>query len=67
MIYGIKEKSILLIMVFLIGGFVCACGKEDSVAGESLVEDTEEVSSTEETKILRKRLQYNGKRATIFR
>ena len=32
-------------MVFLIGGFVCACGKEDSVAGESLMEDTEEVSS----------------------
>ena len=45
-----KKKSILLIMVFLIGCFVCACGKEDSVAGESLVEDTEEVSSTEETK-----------------
>lgn len=63
----LRKKSILLIMVFLIGGFVCACGKEDSVAGESLVEDTEEVSSTEETKILRKRLQYNGKRATIFR
>ena len=45
-----KRKSILLIMVFLIGCFVCACGKKDSVAGESLVEDTEEVSSTEETK-----------------
>ena len=29
---------------------MCACGKEDSVADESLVEDTEEVSSTEETK-----------------
>ena len=46
----LRKKSILLIMVFLIGGFVCACGKEDSVVGESLVEDTEEVSSTEETK-----------------
>ena len=46
----LRKKSILLIMVFLIGCFVCACGKEDSVAGESLVEDTEEVSSTEETK-----------------
>ena len=46
----LRKKSILLIMVFLIGGFVCACGKEDSVAGESLVEDTEEVSSTEKTK-----------------
>ena len=47
---ALKRKSILLIMVFLIGCFVCACGKEDSVAGKSLVEDTEEVSSTEETK-----------------
>ncbi len=47
---ALKRKSILLIMAFLIGCFVCACGKEDSVAGESLVEDTEEVSFTEETK-----------------
>ena len=45
-----KKKSILLIMVFLIGCFVCACGKEKSVVGENLVEDTKEVSSTEETK-----------------
>ena len=45
-----KKKSILLIMVFLIGCFICACGKEKSVVGETLVEDTEEVSSTEETK-----------------
>ena len=45
-----KKKSILLIMVLLIGCFVCACGKEKSVVGETLVEDTEEVSSTEETK-----------------
>lgn len=49
-IMALKRKSILLIIVFLIGCFVCACGKEDSVVGESLVEDTEEVSSTEETK-----------------
>ena len=47
---ALKKKSILLVMAFLIGCFVCACGKEDSVVGESLVEDTEEVSSTEETK-----------------
>ena len=46
----LKKKSILLIIVFLMGCFMCACGKEDSVAGESLVEDTEEVSSTEKTK-----------------
>ena len=37
-------------MVFLIGCFVCACGKEKSVVGETLAEDTEEVSPTEETK-----------------
>ena len=46
----LRKKSILLIMVFLIGCFVCACGKEKSVVGENLVEDTKEVSSTEETK-----------------
>lgn len=46
----LKKKSMLLVMVFLIGCGLCACGKEDRVAGESLVEDTEEVSSTEETK-----------------
>ena len=46
----LRKKSILLIMVFLIGCFVCACGKEKSVVGENLVEDTEEVSSTEKTK-----------------
>ena len=49
-IMALKKKSILLIMAFLIGCDLCACGKEDSVVGESLVEDTEEVSSTEETK-----------------
>ena len=49
-IMELKRKSILLIMAFLIGCDLCACGKEDSVVGESLVEDTEEVSSTEETK-----------------
>lgn len=47
---ALKKKSILLLMVTLIGCDLCVCGKEDSVAGESLVEDTEEVSSTEKTK-----------------
>ena len=64
---ALKKKSILLIMAFLIGCFVCACGKEDSIVDESLVEDTEDVSSTEEIKVPRKRLQNNGKRATTFR
>ena len=47
---ALKKKSILLVMAFLIGCFVCACGKEDSITSETLEEDTEEVSSTEETK-----------------
>ena len=47
---ALKKKSMLLIMAFLIGCDLCACGKEDSVVGESLVEDTEEVSSTEKIK-----------------
>ena len=46
----LRKKSILLIMAFLIGCFVCACGKEDSIVDEFLVEDTEDVSSTEEIK-----------------
>lgn len=45
-----QKKSILLIMVFLFGCGLCPCGKENSVAGESPVEDTEEAASTEETK-----------------
>ena len=54
----LREKSILLIMVFLIGCFICACGKEKRVVGETLVEDTDEVSSTEERKeAMRKKLQ----------
>ena len=59
----LRKKSILLIMVFLIGCFVCACGKEKSVVGETLVEDTEEVSSTEETKSAE---EEAGKRAMDF-
>ena len=47
---ALKKKSILLSMAFLIGCFVCACGKEDSIVDESLVKDTEDVSSTEEIK-----------------
>lgn len=65
MIYGIKEKSILLIMVFDWVFRMCL-RKEKSVVGETLVEDTEEVSSTEETKALRKKLQNSGKRAMDF-
>ena len=44
---ALKKKSILLSMAFLIGCFVCACGKEDSIVDESLVKDTEDVSSTD--------------------
>ena len=46
----LKKKSFLLIMVFLIGCCVCACGKEDCITSETLEEETEEVSSTKETK-----------------
>lgn len=46
----LKKKGILLSMVFLVVCLLYACGKEESVAGKSLVEDTEEISSTEETK-----------------
>lgn len=45
----LKKKSILLIMVFLIGCSVCACGKEDSITGEPFVGDIEGTSFTEET------------------
>ena len=46
----LKKMNILLITAFLIGCCVCACGKEDSITSETLEENTEEVSSTEETK-----------------
>lgn len=62
----LKKMNILLITAFLIGCCVCACGKEDSITSETLEKDTEEVSSTEETKSAGKRLQNSGKRATIF-
>ncbi len=47
---GFTNKRILLIMVFLVGCFWCACGKDDSNTDESRMEDTEEPSSTEKTK-----------------
>ena len=46
----LKKMNILLITAFLIGCCVCACGKEDSITSETLEENTDEVSSTEETK-----------------
>ena len=46
----LKKTGSLLLMVFLTGCFVCACGKENSVAGEAPVEDTEEVFFAGETK-----------------
>ncbi|MBP3457953.1 MAG: hypothetical protein J6K58_01965 [Lachnospiraceae bacterium] len=45
-----KRKSILLIMALMIPCFLWACGKEDKISSESLVEDTEEIISTEEAK-----------------
>ena len=46
----LKKKSTLLIMTFLIGLFVYAYGKENSITGESHLKNIEEVYSTEETK-----------------
>jgi len=46
---ALKRKSILLIMVFLIGCFVCSCG-EEGITGEPLVEDEEDAFFTEEIK-----------------
>ena len=45
-----RKNGFLLIMVILFGCVVGVCGKENNVAGESLVKDTEEVFSTEEKK-----------------
>lgn len=46
---ALKRKSILLIMVFLIGYFVCSCG-EEGITDEPLVEDKEDAFFTEEIK-----------------
>ena len=46
----IKKKRILLIMTLLIGCFMCACGKENKISGNPLVEEKEETSSTEDAK-----------------
>ena len=63
---ALKKKSILLIMAFLIGCDLCACGKEDSVVGESLVKIRKKYLPRRKQKVPRKRLQNNGKRATTF-
>lgn len=48
---ALKRNSILLIMALLMVCFICcACRKENSISGETPVEDTEETSSTDETK-----------------
>ena len=41
-------------MIFVIGCFICACGKEDNNASESLVEDTKESTYIEKTKVVEK-------------
>ena len=45
----LRKKSILLIMVLLIGCFVCACGKENKISGVLLEEYTQEITSIEKT------------------
>ena len=49
-------------MVFLIGCFLCACEKEGTIADESLVEDTKEVFSMEETKIIEEEAEEQWKK-----
>lgn len=44
------KKSSLLIMAFLMGCFLCACGKEERAAGEPPLQDTKEASSAEKMK-----------------
>lgn len=45
-----KSGLAAISLALLSGCFMCACGKEDKISGESFVKDTEEVASTEETK-----------------
>ena len=45
-----RKKCIWLTMVFLLLGFLCACGKENDVSRESVSNSNEEIVSTEEIK-----------------
>ena len=47
---GLMAISILLSIALLMGYFLCACGQEDKISGEPLLEDTKKITSTEETK-----------------
>ena len=43
------KRIVLSIVVFMLCGFVCACGKEKNVADELFAEDAEVISDTAET------------------
>ena len=46
----LSKKYFIVLIIFIIGCFICACGKEDNNASESLVEDTKESAYIEKTK-----------------
>lgn len=46
----LSKKYFIVLIIFIIGYFICACGKEDNNASESLVEDTKESAYIEKTK-----------------
>ena len=50
----LNKKYFIVLMIFVIGCFICACGKEDNNASESLVEDTKESAYIEKTKVVEK-------------
>ena len=50
----LNKKYFIVLMIFVIGCFICACGKEDNNASESLVEDTKESTYIEKTKVVEK-------------
>ena len=62
----LSKKYFIVLIIFIIGYFICACGKEDNNASESLVEDTKESAYIEKTKGLRKKRQSNGQKAMTF-
>ena len=50
----LNQKYFIVLMIFVIGCFICACGKEDNNASASLVEDTKESAYIEKTKVVEK-------------
>ncbi len=47
---ALNKRNFILLIIFIIGCFICACGKEDNTASEQRVEDTKESAYKEDTK-----------------